>query len=257
MRSNRFHCVRPTGRVASSECSQPVMKVKERVLKSPRAAPDGVGHLLRTAVAAGALLFSGIGMEAWAEQPPPEAVPCFACHGDAGPAPHAGMPTVHGMPKIVIEGALEEFRQHSRPCTLTPCSDTGNCPASDMCEVVTHLDDEAIDSVATWFSDQPWVAASDPFDPGEAAIGAAIHAEKCESCHAGGGARSVGNAPLLRGQRASYLRKALSDFRQGFRAAVAVVDGRVIGWQPQMDALSDADAEALVHFYASPLKAGE
>jgi cytochrome c553 len=208
-------------------------------------------------MAAGAVLCAGIGMEAAAQQPPPEAVPCFDCHGDAGPAPYAAMPTVHGMPKAVIEGALEEFRQHSRPCTLTPCSDMENCPASDMCEVVTHLDDEAIDSVATWFSAQPWVAANDPFDQSQAAIGAAIHAEKCESCHPGGGARSIGNAPLLRGQRAIYLRKALSDFREGLRAAVVIIDGRVTGWRPQMDELSEADAEALIHFYSSPLQAGE
>lgn len=256
MESNRFHYTRCNVLRLWGACFQRVVRAKDGVFRSPTAAIGGAGNLLRTHLATLAVLFASFGTGA-AAQPPVEVMSCFACHGQAAPAPYAGMPTIHGMPKIVIEEALMEFRQRSRPCTLTACSENGECPAGDMCEVVLQLDDEVIETVAEWFSEQRWVAANDPFDPGKAAIGATIHAQKCEVCHREGGAAPMGNAPRLRGQRAAYLRKALSDFQGGRRAAVAIVDGRVTGWRPSMDDLSEEDAEALVHFYSSPLEVDE
>jgi sulfide dehydrogenase cytochrome subunit len=59
----------------------------------------------------------------------------------------------------------------------------------------------------------------------------------------------VDEASILRGQHMDYLRQALTDYRAGKRTAVAAMDRKV-------QALSEEQIEALVHYYASPVEGG-
>ena len=47
---------------------------------------------------------------------PASAQLCALCHGESGPSPHPDVPTIHGLPEIVIDIALYDFRGGVRPC---------------------------------------------------------------------------------------------------------------------------------------------
>lgn len=74
--------------------------------------------------------------------------------------------------------------------------------------------------------------------------------QSCASCHLEGGAKSIdGNTPILAGQYADYLVKALKDYRSGDRvnvlmnAQVDAVDGA--------NKLTDADIDNITAYLAS------
>ncbi len=170
---------------------------------------------------------------------------CNACHGTTAPSPHDDIPTIHGLPSVVIENALYDFRAETRPCRQSACSARGTCPDTDMCEVTAALSDAEIGQLAEWYSAQAFVPVGEPHDPELAARGREIHQANCEKCHADGGTRSEEQASLLRGQPKAYLNKALQDYRLAERQAVSQMD---IG----LESLDDDDIAALVEFYSSP-----
>lgn len=74
--------------------------------------------------------------------------------------------------------------------------------------------------------------------------------QSCASCHLEGGAKAIdGNTPLLAGQYADYLEKALKDYRSGARvnvlmnAQVSATDGA--------NKLSDADIQNIAAYLAA------
>jgi cytochrome c553 len=74
--------------------------------------------------------------------------------------------------------------------------------------------------------------------------------QACASCHLEGGSKSIdGNTPLLAGQYADYLEKALKDYRSGARvnvlmnAQVSATDGA--------NKLTDADIQNIAAYLAS------
>ena len=80
--------------------------------------------------------------------------------------------------------------------------------------------------------------------------------QSCASCHLEGGAKSIdGNTPLLAGQYADYLEKALKDYRSGARvnvlmnAQVSATDGA--------NKLTDADIQNIAAYLASQPQAVE
>lgn len=77
---------------------------------------------------------------------------------------------------------------------------------------------------------------------GDAAAGRA-KAKACEACHGADGKSIAPNYPNLAGQHASYLVKALADYRAGRRS------NPIMG--PMAAPLSDQDIEDLAAWYAS------
>ena len=185
-----------------------------------------------------------------AEGAPPSAQLCVACHGETGPSPFPGVPTIHGLPEVVIENALYDFRGHTRPCRKSACSAQGTCPDMDMCAVAEHMTHDDMEVLGSWFDSRPWVHAREDFDAALAVRGKAIHEEQCEICHSGGGMDPLDEASMLRGQRADYLRKAFADYREGRRMAVAAMDAR-------FKQITDDQAAALIAFYSSPVEADD
>lgn len=179
-------------------------------------------------------------------QPPAVAETCNACHGMRAPSPHDDIPTIHGLPSVVIENALYDFRAETRPCRQSACSAQGTCPDTDMCRITTDLSDTEIGLLAEWYSAQAFVPADEPHDPELAARGREIHLANCETCHADGATRSEEQASLLRGQPRAYLNNALQDYRLADRQAVIQMD-------TGLESLDDDDIAALVEFYSSPV----
>lgn len=173
---------------------------------------------------------------------------CAACHGIEAPSPYPTVPTIHGLPQAVLDNALFDFRAAIRPCRKPDCGAGNECPDIDFCAIAAELGDEQIAALAGWYASRDFVAASEPFDALLAARGKELHAANCESCHSDGGAGSIDQATILRGQRKAYLRIALEDFRAERRVAVAEMDALI-------RALSDEELAALVEFYASPRQA--
>lgn len=177
----------------------------------------------------------------------PPVVPfCSLCHGETGPSPFIGVPTIHGLPHGVIENALYKYRERRRPCRTTECSQDGRCPDINMCDIVGGMSLEDFHALADWYSAQDFPTHSDPYDPELAAHGRRIHDQYCEICHTNFGSNPIDDASMLRGQRKVYLRNALGDFQQGRRTAgIEAMDARV-------RTLSDFDLDALAEFFSGP-----
>lgn len=169
---------------------------------------------------------------------------CAACHGDAGPSPFIGIPTIHGLPEGVLETALYRFREGMRPCRTTACSQAGNCPDMNMCDIVGSMSDAELAELAEWYAGQPFPAHQDSFDPELAELGRRIHDAQCEICHTNFGSEPIDDASMLRGQRKVYLRTAMEDFQQGRRSAgFAAMDDL-------LRELSDRELDALAEFFS-------
>jgi sulfide dehydrogenase cytochrome subunit len=186
---------------------------------------------------------------ALAQGAPPTAEICATCHGEAAPSPFPDVPTIHGLPEVVIENALYDFRGHTRPCRKPDCATAGRCPDMDMCAVAGPMKHDDMEAVATWYEAQAWAPAGEPFNATLVEQGKLLHAAECEICHTAGGTDPLDQASILRGQRSEYLRRAISDYREGRRMAVAAMDAK-------MKVLSDEDVNALIAYYASPVGDG-
>lgn len=177
---------------------------------------------------------------------PPTAPLCALCHGEEGPSPFPGVPTIHGLPHGVIENALYKYREGERPCRKSECTEDGRCPDMSMCDIAGPMSDEEMDALARWYAARPFAAHRDPYDPELAARGRALHDRHCEVCHTNLGSDPVDDASMLRGQRKVYLRSALEDFQQGRRSVgLDAMDAR-------FKTFSDEELDALAEFYSGP-----
>ncbi|MCZ8164993.1 c-type cytochrome [Silanimonas sp.] len=80
--------------------------------------------------------------------------------------------------------------------------------------------------------------------------------QSCASCHLEGGAKSIdGNTPLLAGQYADYLEKALKDYRSGAR--VNVLMNAQVSATEGANKLSDGDIQNIAAYLAAQPQAVE
>ena len=170
---------------------------------------------------------------------------CNGCHGDDGVSQWSDVPTIAGVPEYVHADALYFFRDEERPCSETEFKqgDTSR-PATTMCAVVADLSDEMLDELAAYYFELPFVAAQQEFDADLAAAGKVVHDEACDKCHSDGGANPDDEAGILAGQWMGYLEATFAEYASGARSQ----DKKM---KEKMDALSDADTTALIHYYAS------
>lgn len=171
---------------------------------------------------------------------------CAMCHGEDGPSPYPGVPTIHGLPHGVIENALWKYREGRRPCRKSECSEDGRCPDISMCDIVASMPNEEMHELAVWYAAQPFAKHKDPYDPVLAERGRELHERYCEVCHTNFGSDPVDDASMLRGQRKVYLRNALEDFQQSRRSSgLEAMDRR-------LRMLSDEELDALAEFFSGP-----
>jgi len=170
---------------------------------------------------------------------------CNGCHGDNGVSQWSDVPTIAGLPEYTHGDALYFFRDNERPCSSSEYrqGDTSR-PATTMCEVAAELSDEEIDELAAYYFEMPFVPAAQEFDAGLAAAGKAVHDAQCEKCHSDGGSNPDDEAGILAGQWMGYLEATFAEYASGDREQDKSM-------KEKMDALSEADTKALLHFYAS------
>jgi len=170
---------------------------------------------------------------------------CNGCHGDNGVSQWTDVPTIAGVPEFVHADALYIFRDEARPCTESKYrqGDTSRA-ATTMCAVAADLSDEMVDELAAHYAALPFVAAKQEFDAGLAAAGKAVHEAECDRCHSEGGSNPEDEAGILAGQQMGYLMDTFAEYRAGEREQPQKMEEKV-------NALSDDDVKALVHYYAS------
>ncbi len=170
---------------------------------------------------------------------------CNGCHGDDGVSQWSDVPTIAGIPEFVHADALYFFRDGDRPCSESGYKqgDTSR-PATTMCAVTADLADETIDEIAVYYFELPFVPAKQDFDAALAAAGKAVHEAQCERCHSDGGSNPDDEASILAGQWMGYLEATFAEYNSGEREQPKAM-------KDKMDALSDDDVKALLHFYAS------
>ncbi|MDH3614418.1 MAG: c-type cytochrome [Gammaproteobacteria bacterium] len=170
---------------------------------------------------------------------------CNGCHGDDGVSQWTDVPTIAGMPEYVHADSLYFFRDNERPCNDSEYrqGDTSR-PATNMCKAVSDLSDDTIDEIAAYYFELPFVAAQQEFDAALATAGKVVHEEQCDMCHSDGGSNPDDEAGILAGQWMGYLDASLTQYKSGDREQPKKM-------QEAVDALTDDDIKALVHYYAS------
>ena len=166
---------------------------------------------------------------------------CDGCHGAANMGADHGVPTIAGLSEFYHSDQLYFYREKGRPCNDVT-STSGD--KTNMCAVTANFSDEEIDELAAHYAAMPFPAAKQDFDAALAAAGKAIHDRDCEVCHTEGGANAEDDASILAGQWAGYLEMAFAEYRSGDREQAEPM-------KKKLDALSDDDIKALVHYYAS------
>lgn len=170
---------------------------------------------------------------------------CEDCHGKNGVSDAADVPTIAGISAPVHGDFLLAYQEKTRPCRKGKFrhGDTAR-PETDMCAVAAKLSAADIEAVANHFAKLPFVAAKQSFDAQKAAAGEKLHARDCAKCHTKGGRDPADDASLLGGQHLKYLQQALADFKNGEREQSKKMAEKLAKW-------SDADIEAVAHYYAS------
>ena len=170
---------------------------------------------------------------------------CDGCHGTDGVSQWTDMPSIAGIPEFVLVDALYIYQDEARPCAESEYrqGDTSR-PATTMCAVAAELSEDDIDAVAAAYAEKGWTKATQDFDAGLATAGEAVHSANCDRCHSEAGTNPDDEASMLGGQQMGYLRNMFAQYRDGTREQPSKM-------QEKLDALSDDDVEALVHYYGS------
>lgn len=170
---------------------------------------------------------------------------CNGCHGDNGVSQWDDMPTISGMDSFTHSDALYAYRERERACgeSAYRLGNTDRAPTT-MCAVVKKLSDDDIEAIAEHYAALPFVPAMQEFDAALAKTGAALHKQECDRCHSEGGSNAADEAGIIAGQWMGYLRTAFAQYAAGERPQ----DKKM---KEKMDPLTDADVEALLHYYAS------
>jgi sulfide dehydrogenase cytochrome subunit len=177
---------------------------------------------------------------------PAKASGCADCHGKDGISTHRDMPSIAGMSPLALEDQLAAYKAKARPCAKVEfvAGDHPKGAKDDMCAIADKLSDAEIAELAGHFAALPFVPFKNAVDATKAAAGKKYHDTNCEKCHTQGGSLADDDASILAGQPKGYLVQAMKELRAGEREQ----DKKMA---PKIKALKDADAEALIEFYAN------
>lgn len=189
-------------------------------------APRAFGHALRCTVAALALsslhATHAHGAEADPEAGRRSTVTCNGCHAQAG---MQTVPNLGGQSPTYFVSAMRAYQDGTRS-------------HATMRDVAKAWSDKELKNLAAWYAQF-----------GKPANAEASVAERlsdvvaCEACHGPEGrAPTNPESPVLAGQKVTYLKTALKEYREGKRAH-AVMQGAAAN-------LGDADIDALAQYFA-------
>ena len=162
----------------------------------------------------------------------PAASPCAECHGVDGIAAKSGIPHLNGQILSYLEDAMAQFKGERRPGRTF-----GHEPAG--------IDSAKVREVLKHYSTVKVVRPKqDKVDSLLVEKGDALYQNRCADCHPDNGRESDKDAPLMAAQDLDYLIKQGRYFMDGKRKYAMMMDKSFQG-------LSDADLEAVAHFFAS------
>lgn len=179
-----------------------------------------------------AAVFSFPGLRALAQDAPPQAQACAACHGAGGRSSDPAVPSLAGQPKQFIATQLVMFRE-------------GNRKNPVMSPFAANLTNAELNLLAGYFSFQKPPLPNRKVSAEVAAAGRAT-AERlnCTLCH-GPALMGQQHIPRLASQQAEYLRVQL----RGFKASTRFdMDGQMTS---AAQALTAADIDTLADYLAS------
>jgi cytochrome c553 len=155
------------------------------------------------------------------------AAACESCHGPGGNSTIAGTPSLAGQQPIYLLAALAEYHRGDR---ATPGLQT----------MLSETDRVELEALALYYATQ-MPASRSAVAIGDPATGESL-ALRCTGCH---GARGVGNdaaTPMLAGQDAEYLAKALGNYGKARHHA---------SMQRQMGDLAEQEIRDIAAYYAA------
>jgi len=171
--------------------------------------------------------------------------PCLSCHGKEGVSTEADVPSIAGYSEVYLVGTLEKFQKKERPCVETEIrSGSQKGSKTDMCKSVKGLSQADIQLVAAYFAGKTFVRTAQVFDAALVKKGKQVHKSKCDTCHSINGTLADDDAGILGGQKMSYLRNEIKNFKEGKRPISKKM-------KPKLDSLDNDEIEALIHFYGS------
>lgn len=161
---------------------------------------------------------------------------CNECHGANGISTEQDVPTIAGFSETSISDILFSYRDEERPAI--------DRDETNMIKIAQALTEEQIEALALHYSELPFKAAKQDFDPALAKKGAKTHKRQCEKCHEDGGSSPDDDAGILAGQWVPYLTDSFDSYLDGSR----VGDEKML---KKLKKLSPEKIEQLKHFYAS------
>ena len=156
---------------------------------------------------------------------------CAGCHGTDGASVGPATPSIAGLSEAYFNDTMLAFKSGDRPSTV-------------MGRIAKGYSEEEINLMAGYFAKQPIAITSQQTDPAKVAAGEKLYPKNCSKCHDENGALADDDAGILASQWLPYLNYSMEDFKNGSREMPKKMKKKV-------DALSEEDISALMHFFAS------
>lgn len=181
---------------------------------------------------------------------------CVVCHGPDGNSRGPATPSIAGLSKNYIIGAMLAYKHgdDTEAFEAAIASQAGALDA-DMFEAMPRTatimnriaggyTTEEIVAIAELFAARKFMAVAQPGDAALIARGEKVHEKQCEKCHEEGGSFSEDDVGLLAGQWKPYLSNTMMDLEAGDRAMPKKMAAKI-------KKLEAGDAAALVEYYGS------
>jgi sulfide dehydrogenase cytochrome subunit len=156
---------------------------------------------------------------------------CAGCHGTDGVSMGPAAPNIAGLSETYFTDTMLAFKSGDRPATV-------------MGRIAKGYSEEEIKLMAGFFATKPMVSTGQKLDPAKVVAGEKLYSKNCSKCHDEYGSLADDDAGILASQWLPYLTYTMVDFKAGTREMPKKMKKKV-------DALSDAELEALLQFFAS------
>jgi len=188
-----------------------------------------VGKILAVILGSSALL--GAGQLSAAPTASMLADTCAGCHGTDGASMGPATPNIAGMSETYFTDTMLAFKSGDRPATV-------------MGRIAKGYSEEEIKLMAGFFASKPRVITQQKLDAAKVAAGEKLYAKSCSKCHDENGTLADDDSGILASQWLPYMAYTMVDFKAGTTEMPKKMKKKV-------DALSDAELEALLQFFAS------
>ncbi|MGB5427409.1 MAG: c-type cytochrome [Gammaproteobacteria bacterium] len=156
---------------------------------------------------------------------------CAGCHGTDGASVGPASPSLAHKSETYIVDSMKAFKSGERGSTI-------------MGRIAKGYSDEEFQLMASVFAKQPIAITTQKTDAAKVAAGEKLYGDNCEKCHDERGGLADDDAGILYSQWLPYMQYSMEDFKGGAREMPKKMKKKV-------DALSDAEIEALLQFFAS------